>query len=379
MLYLLILMKRALNFVFISLLVFTCSSQKEQTDAGLYIENDRSAEGQIANVFASHRLIQLNATINRIDDLIVDNERMVVVDRSMETLYVFDHNGNLLKLVQGDILSNGKFIQPVCLTASKNGDLVFYEAANQMIFKIDKNNIVTPFKESPFYIRKLYPYNNGYLAFKNQSVQNEEGEEYWYDLLEIDNEFNLVRGHFPFRIEENVPRNWQYFDDPVNITSTGFEFYQPLTSTYKQVNFSGTVEEQVISFNKRPFKDRYLETVNREEPYEVLDKIFNRYALLNAKKIESDNMTAVRYVDAGKVYYNMDIKGSGQSNYSEFSLSVDNSELPVPYPMIVQKDKWYSVLDLESYDAMNLKEYIDVHPLLDNVIEGKTYLLELNL
>lgn len=363
----------------ISLLVFACENREQIDEAGLYIENGQVSKGQVGNVFKSHKLIHLNATVNRIDDLLLAEDRMVVIDRSMESLYIFDRNGSLVKLVQGDLLSNGRFIQPVCATISKNGDLLFYEAANQMIFKIDQDNVISAYKESEFYIRKLYPYRDGFLAFKNQSVQNEEAEDYWFDVIEIDQEFNFVRGYFPFEIQKNVSRTWQYFDDPVNITAAGFEFYQPLTATYKLIDTSGIEEEQTIRFDDRPFKERYLETVNREDPFEVLEKIFNRYALLNAKKLETDQMTAVRYVDAGKVYYNMNVKGEKQFNLSELILSIDNGELPVPYPMIVQAGKWYSVLDLENYDAMNLQQYTDVHPVLDQIIDGQTYLLELSL
>lgn len=379
MLYFLIDMRKLLFFFTLSLLLYSCNDTEQSSEQGLFIDNGQFVKGQIGNVFKTHKLIHLDATVNRIDDLVLADDRMVVIDRSMESLYIFNREGSLIKQVQGDLLSNGKFVQPVCVSATKNGDLLFYEAANQMIFRIDQNNEVSAYKEADFYIRKLYPYKDGFLAFKNQSVQNEESEEYWFDIIEIDSEFNFIQGFFPFEIEKNVARTWQYFDDPVNVTAAGFEFYQPLTSTYTLTHTSGAQEEYAISFDDRSFKDRHLETVNREDAFEVLEKIFNRYALLNAKKLESGKITAVRYVDAGKVYYNMDVKGKGPINYSEFTLSVDDKDLPVPYPMIVQAGKWYSVLDLENYDAMNLQQYDDVHPVLDQVIEGQTYLLELSL
>ena len=218
-----------------------------------------------------------------------------------------------------------------------------------------------------------------FLAFKNQNIQSEEDEAYWFNVIETDHALNFIQGYFPFRIEKNVARTWQYFDDPINVTNAGFEFYSPLSSTYQLVEHSGIEKEQPILFGDRTFKERYLEEVNREDPLEVLEKIFNRYALLNAKKLESKDMTAVRYIDAGRVFYNMNVSGKEQINLSELTLSTNSGELPVPYPMIVQKNKWYSLLDLENYETMNLPEYTDVHPILDKVIDGQTYLLELSL
>ena len=158
-------MKRALNYFMVSLLLFACQSQEKKPLTGLFIENDHFIKGQIENIFKSHKLIHLDATVNRIDDLLVDEQRIVVIDRSMESLYVFDRQGSLLKQIQGDLLNNGKFIQPICATLLKSGDLLFYEASNQMIFSIDQNNAVKPLKKSDFYIRKLYPYQSGFFGF----------------------------------------------------------------------------------------------------------------------------------------------------------------------------------------------------------------------
>jgi len=364
------------RIILLALLIFiACATPRDENS--IFIDNSDCKPIAVDGVFDRWRLIELDYLINKVDDLILFEDKFYILDRQLESIKIFDGKGNFLKVFEGDIFENGKPIQPVCIYKNHSGGIGFYDAANESIILIDKNLVISDISKSLFYASKIYPTEIGYLVFKNQTVQNEEGKEFYFNVLLTDFEFEIKDKFFEFSIEKNIPRNWQYFPDPIILTDGGFEFFEPLNFHFLSYERSKDLKEIPIAFKKRGLKLEDLEGINLDDPFEVLENVFKKYATINAKKLQLEEAWGIRFIDNFKSnYFFHNSEFSSGICFSELYVEYDGSKLIIPFPSYVDKSEWISILDGFNYEVLNLPTYSNLHPILDKVIrEGKTYIV----
>lgn len=351
------------------------------TESGITtIEINNSREYYLNELYASWKLVELKSLINRVDDILIYNDKIYIVDRALESIKIFSVEGVLIKTITGDLLTNGTFIQPVCLALSHSGQVFFYDAANQSFFFLDKNDALLSVRKSDFYCYRIYTTGNGYLFFKNQYKQSDESQEFYFNILLTDSLFNVYEKHFPFTVEKNVPRTWMYFKDPVTILPNGFEFYKPLSNLFYQYSMQQGMRRSKIAILPYNLSEDAMAAVDLTDPYQVLEKIFNKYSLLNAKRLESATWSGFRFISRGKVGFYMENKQDKKIiTISSLKINISNKDLILPYPTVQTNNYWIIVLDGENYEQLGLPDYLEKHPILDQIIrDGSTFLLLLN-
>lgn len=356
-------------------LFLACESNVE--NSGLQIENNSFEKVNVDQLFKSWELIELKSLINRVDDIIFHQNHILIVDRTLELLKVFDEEGNLQKTIDGDLLNNGNNIQPVCISVTNDGNVVFYDAGNEGFVFLNTSFDLLDFQKSDFYCYKLYPIQDGFLVFKNQSVQNNESSIYQFNILKTNQDFEMLEGYFPFTIEKNVTRNWQFFKDPLTVTEDFFEFYEPLSTNYYVSHLFSTPRKKPIYFSDRKLTESILASTNLNDPYVVMEEIFEKYALVNSRRILKESGWAIRYIDGGKsrYFYYSNTQNKGIS-MSHLLLTIQDKDLLIPFPIYESNNKWIAILDSDNYDQLNLSSYESLHPIVDDVIrKGKTYLV----
>lgn len=363
------------NILLSLFILFACTTTRDENS--IFIDNSDCNPIVVDSVFDSWRLIEMDYLISRVDDLILYEEKIFILDRQLESIKIFDGEGNSIKVFEGDIFENGKPIQPVCMYKSHSGGIGFYDAANESIILIDRDLTISNVSKSNFYASKIYPIETGYLVFKNQTVQNDEVKDSHFNVLLTNLDFEIMDKFMEFSIENNVPRNWQFFPDPVQLTKEGFEFFEPLNFHYLSYDKSKGLEKIPIVFANRGLKAEDLEGVDIEDPFDVLENVFKKYAMINAKKLQSDTGWGIRFIDNFKSnYFFQNPEFSSGICLSELYVEYDGANLIIPFPSYVDSTAWISILDGFNYEVLNLPTYSNLHPILDQVVkDGKTYIV----
>jgi hypothetical protein len=354
----------------------SCTQRKD--DPSLIIDNTQCKSVAVSDIFSKWRLVELDYLINKVDDFAILDGNFFIVDRQLESIKIFDAEGKILKVIAGDLFENGRPIQPVCLFKSHDGEVGFYDAANQQIILLNKEFSISRNWESKFYAYKIYTTPSGYIIYKNQSQQKDENEEYRYDVLVTDKDFNVVNQFFDFNVELNVPRTWRFFYDPINITPNGFEYFEPFSDDFQ--NFSENYHQAPIPirFLKNGFQKKNLKGVDLDDPNQMVEEVIKKYALVNAKRLQTDTSWGIRFVDdfKSKFYFEGTKQAGSGICISELYLKNEDGKLILPFPSYVEDSSWIAVLDGYNYEVLLLSSYSHLHPVIDHVIqEGKTYLL----
>lgn len=364
------------NLIYLSFLIIS-SCSKPENKLGLLIDNSDCQPISINEVFSTWRLIELDYLINKVDDFLIWDNKIFILDRQLESIKIFNIDGSLIKIIEGDLFQNGKNIQPVCLFKSHDNDIGFYDAGNEIIIKINSELSVSDKVISQFYAAKIYRTEKGYIVFKNQSVQSKEDSIFQSNILVLDKDFKLKDKMFDFSIEKNVPRTWRFFPDLINVTKNGFEFFEPLTNQFYSLVNSSKYEIVPINIKKRSLEMKNLNDVNLEDPFDVLENLFKKYAMINAKRLENSSNWGIRFIDNFRSnFYFHNIKSNVGICASEIYLQKDNGKLILLFPSFVDESSWVSILDGNNYELLNLNSYNDIDPIIDDVIKrGKTFIM----
>lgn len=360
-------------FSFFTTSLFCCQPKL----GGITIEVSDSREYNLTELFASWKLVELKSLINRVDDILVNENKIYIVDRALESVKIFSFEGALIRTITGDLLTNGTFIQPVCIAVTQQGQVFFYDAANQSFFFLNENDEPVSVRKADYYCYRIYETGNGYLVFKNQYKQNNEPEEFYFNVLLTDSLFKVNEKFFPFAIEKNVPRSWMFFKDPVTIVPDGFEFYEPLSNSFYKYSMHQGISNTPITISPYSLSEKALANIDLADPHQVLEKIFKKYSLLNAKKLESTKWSGFRFITKGKVGFYMESKTDDREvAISSLKVNTSDNELILPYPTAQSNGYWIVILDGENYEQLGLPDYSGKHPILDQIIrDGSTYLL----
>lgn len=363
------------NLIYLIVFLFSCTNLENKSS--LNLDNSNCQSISINKLFKNWSLIELDYLINKVDDFLIWDNKIFILDRQLESIKIFNWEGRLIKIVEGDVFQNGKHIQPVAMYKSHTNEIGFYDAANESILKINRELLISDKEKSQFYISRIYTTKTGYIVFKNQSVQNNEDPQYRSNVLVLNKDFKVIDKYFDFSIEENIPRTWRFFPDPINVKNEGFEFFEPLTSQFFLFKGSSNKEIIPIEISKRALELKNLDGVDLEDPFDVLENIFKKYATINAKRLESSSLWGIRFIDDFKsnFYFHDKIKDEGICA-SEIYLQTEVGKLILPFPSFINESDWISILDQNNYELLNLQSYSNLNPIIDNVIKsGKTYIM----
>lgn len=374
-------LKRIKLYPQIGFLIFcmSCGQTNQDIPSGLIIDNSNPQEYSVEDLFQNSQLVKLNSFINKVDDLLELNNRLFILDRSMEFVKIFDLNGALLSTLQGDILQNGNSIQPVCLASTNDGSVFFYDAANQMFFFLDDDGQIIDNQSANFYCNRIYSYKDGYLIFKNQRIQNHEDSSYQYDVLVTNDLFEVQHKFFPFTIVQNIQRVWRYFPDPISVLEEGFDYYTPLTTYYSHVNEDDIIERIPLGFVKQGLTPSKLEGIDLDNPQQVLDNVLNKYALINNKRLVHGHTSGIRFIMNGATKFSFSHEDSINYTIDKLVMNYNDEQLLLPFPSMQGTGKWYCILDSENYNILNLPDYDNLHPIIDSVLAGDTYIVSIDL
>jgi len=353
----------------------SCTSRLD--DQSLIIDNKNCRSVAVSDLFSKWRLVELDYLINKVDDFAILGGNIYILDRQLESLKIFDSEGNILKVISGDIFQNGRPVQPVCLFKDHDEGIGFYDAANKKMVLLNNEFSIVKSWESMYYAYKIYNTESGYVIYKNQLVQPGEKEEYKYNILVTDKEFNVINKFFDFNIELNVARTWRHFFDPINITSDGFEYFEPFSDNFYSFS-KGVLQSGIpIKFFRNGLQKKNLDGMDLDDPLEVIENVIKKYTMINSKRLQLDSGWGIRFVDEFRTkFYFESQKSSSGFCISELYLENDEGKLILPFPSYVDNSNWVSILDGYNYEILLLPSYRDLHPVIEQIIrEGKTYLL----
>ncbi|MCS6974603.1 MAG: 6-bladed beta-propeller [Cyclobacteriaceae bacterium] len=362
-----------LNFI----IFLTFCQCKYEEHEGHFIRNENFKSYDLHELFPGWQFVELNSLISTVDQVIVDENRIFVLDKVLQKIEIFDRQGRLITSINGDYLQNGNPVQPICLITDHYGKLMFYDAANQGFFFFNADYSLESFRHSEFYCHRIYKTGDGFIVFKNQNKQPREKKEYYYNILITDHDFNVKRRLFQFTIEKNLPRVWTFFSDPLNVTKRGFEFFQPLSNYHYVYDTLRGLYTLPIVFLNYHLNDEVLRQLDLTNPKVVMEEIFPNYSLINNKKLESKKWTGWRYILKNQVRFTLVDKEKNLTYcMDELKVSLHGRDLLLPFPSIQSDNYWVMVLDGQHYEDLGLKNYSNIHPIIDSVIQdGKTYLV----
>jgi hypothetical protein len=179
----------------------------------------------------------------------------------------------------------------------------------------------------------------------------------------------------PFEVVENVTIYWQFFSDPITITPSGFDYYVPLQSFYYQIDSTDAVQQRTVRFRERNFDEGKLMGVDMNDPRQVLERVLSEYAMPGGKRLTSAKKDAYFYIDSGRQFFMLKSSEEGNLAIKELLVNYQGKPLLLPFPSHQQGNFWFSFLDSDRYNQMNLPSYDNLHPIVDEVLEGSTYLL----
>lgn len=372
---------RIVGFIFLPLgfLIFSFTNcTKAPPERAIVLDNREPKKFYAEDLFPSWRLVKLGSLISSVNDLILHNNKIYVLDRALTTIKIFSNSGDFLKSIEGDVFENGKPLQPVCMVITHTSKIMFYDAASESFVWLDDGDNVGEVQKSLFYCSKIYPFKDGYLIFKNQFKQENETEEFWYNVLITDGNFKVNERLFPFFVEKNVPRTWTHFDDPITITNDGFEFFEPFKSYYVSYHYNSKAETINLQFETNGLPDATVNDTDLSDPEKVLHDLFERYSLLNNKRLVASSYSGWRIISKGAVHFIIDKPASDRA-VSQLFLKQDGKDLLVPFPVTQIGETWVSILDPQNYETLNLPDYSNLHPIVNQIItQGDSYLLFLN-
>lgn len=367
-------------FILSCVLVYSsaCSrSEENRSDILINIDNSKTKDYFIEDIFSSYELIELKHLIGKVDQVIKFNTHWVVIDKMMESIKVFDTEGNFKTAVKGDLLDNGVTIQPVCMVVNEDNQLIFYDAGNESIFILNKNYQVVSVKKADFYMHKIYRVDSGFVVYKNQTEQNNEEAKYHYDIIICDKNFTPITKLRPFKIELNIPRIWLNFEDPITVTNNNLQFFAPLSDSVWNYNLI-TKEESIkkIQFAKNGLRSEHLIGVDVLNPMQVMENVFGKYSLISSKKYSGKMASGIRYIEKSKQHFSLHLLKNNQIlELKSLKTRVEDKNIIIPFPSYFFDTEIISVLDSDNYEQLNLPNDKLEHNLINNVIlKGRTYL-----
>lgn len=126
--------------------------------------------------------------------------------------------------------------------------------------------------------------------------------------------------------------------------------------------------------------EKYLRRIDLTDPQEVIENVFQKYTILNNKKLTSDKWEGWRYISKNRVKFTLVNKlNSEQYCVGEFKVTLHGKDILLPFPAANNGSYWFIILDSQNYEYLNLPEYKGLHPIIDHIInDGKTYLILIN-
>ena len=209
-----------LLFLLILVISFGCNkSSKEKEDVIIRngylihpVSPENSEELSLDKIY-DIKFIPLEASENSLLSEIEEIERdttdgfWYILDRnSPNVLFVFSDEGRFIKNIKHIGFGPGEYQTISDFYLSDGSWIEVYDSEQQKLLRYDlKNDDLISERKIPFYAYKYTYLDNGdYVFYKNSQARNLEDEKYFYQLLVLDSDFNLVRTALPFRLKTGI-------------------------------------------------------------------------------------------------------------------------------------------------------------------------------
>jgi hypothetical protein len=295
------------------------------------------------------------STIGSIDKVIVYEERIYILDKQTNSLFVFDMKGNYLHKIARVGQGPGEYIQLDFFDIDReNRHIVLTDLLTYWVIRYDFDGNFLFRQKIPVWCEgvSILP-NKGialYANFRNNSgVLNPE-----YNLLSLDSNMNIKKAYFPYhsgdfhvKITTSVEGHFYHFKDHLNFSFPG-------GSTVYQFKNDSLISKYKINFGKDilPIEN----TGNTRQLIEYYEN--NKYSGIRGNVMENDELLffSIRIVDiplVPTIYYS---KESGNTLLS-FLFRVEQT-----FSVNVPHTGYGSWIVSEGIQAYSLIEWKDSFP-----------------
>lgn len=228
--------------VFISL--FSCGVESPPKHSVLEVENKKIIDmvdlSTNFNKFSYQKLtIAANHFFKKIDKIYKVGNNFYLLGRSsnnpaLNRLSIFDKKGSEVFSFSAtdaqEILKKEGFIDDF---AVHHNQLYLLLGKPQTILVFDPSNNIKKEYKLPFVASRLKKTHSGWVFYKTLNPNNLEDNKYFFHIVQTDNDFNYLKGYFPFQIKMGER---MYFD--IN---------EPLGGDSQTVNYTACFNDTIYS------------------------------------------------------------------------------------------------------------------------------------
>lgn len=242
--------KFAVSILFLILLGSSCTQDKatdlvinQGGELEFYLAPAQSvgikAELQLANIRfipLEGRSESLIGQVDKIDKDSITGRWYILDNKNRNAVKVFEEDGRFVKQISHFGNGPGEHRRINDFTIVDGKQIEILDSRNQKMLTYDlQTDSVLREKRVPFYAWEYESTKDGnYVFYKNSQANNLEDEKYFYKLLILNKDMNLIRSRFPFNLK---------------IGQTNYSVMQPITLTKynSSVNFNLFLADTIYS------------------------------------------------------------------------------------------------------------------------------------
>lgn len=295
-----------------------------------------------------------------IDKLDVKNERFYILSStpsSQKSLMVFDHNGEFVYKIDKDSFDDlyGNSLKD--FVVFDNGDILLWDINNSLLI-IDENFNLKSSRQMPFKVDGLSYNNEQILCYINKQAFNFQSEDFFYDLIVLDEKLNILNKFNRFELKAGETRFHTKLSPNMHPFKNGFLFTEFLNDTVYYIDSKEKSIHRIIDFDEKKFKKSDYPNAIVQPLSPILIEKF-KWGIYNP--IEDDDFFFLGYYE-NDIPKNLIYEKSKNKLYKLNPIKSINKENIVPAPIHYFNEYFYGVMTeggISYIDTEKLKNYSD--------------------
>ncbi|MFC0263125.1 6-bladed beta-propeller [Fontibacter flavus] len=295
-----------------------------------------------------------------VDKLEVKDGRFFILSStpsSQKSLLIFGQKGEFVGRIDKDSFGD--------LHGNSLKDFLVLEDSRILIW--DNNNTILIINEDfrligsrqmPFRIDRV-SYNKGQiLCYLNKQALNFQDEEYFYDLVILDEKLNVLNRFLPFELNQGETRYHVKLSPNIHPFKNGFLFTEFLNDTVYYVDSNETRIHRIIDFGEKRFIKSNFPNAVVQPLSPILTEKF-KWGIYNP--LENDEFFFIGYYE-NDVPKNLIYEKRKNKLYKLNPIKSINEENIVPAPIQYSDEYFYGVLTeagISFVDKEKIKSYSD--------------------
>jgi len=260
-------------------------------------------------------------------------------------IYVFKENGRFVKKIENIGNGPGEYQKINSFYVSDGNWIELLDGRNQKLIKYDlQTDTVIAERKVPFYAWEYtYMDNENMVFYKNSQANNLEDKRYFYKILILDKNLDLLRTYFPFELKQGRRNN--------SVMQP-----RPLTKADGKINYNEFLSDTIYSVSKNSVKTNFVLNMGRydtenldrskfnsgKEKIEYFFKHRDRYIIGVQHVTEKLHSITFNFIYGDNIYTYLYNKLNNEAVIIK-NINVGAGKIELPPPMQIVDNKFVSV------------------------------------